>query len=151
MNNKILVIGIMLLAGAAFADGVPYVGVFMQKAWCSYDTDGSLFVGLASDIMSYNSSYEGQLVSLAGYLSDEWDAMQDCTRSDSVEVAALSPVEIQEIQCVKTHYLALNGYMNQVTALYFRVAFNSGASFQDVISQYQSRQEDWMSCLNPRK
>ena len=151
MNIRFFVLGFILLAAVAFArPSVPGVDLYMQSAYCGYDAEGSLFSELRAGILHYNESKSGELTTLGGHMSDEWDAMLDCGRAEIFSVSSLTPQQIAELQCVRSHYLVFNGYMNQVKALYFRTAFYDMAYWPDVLSGFQSYNADWMSCLSAR-
>lgn len=149
MNNKLFVLGFILLATVTFArPSVPGVDMYMQNAYCAYNTEGNLFTELRAAIMHFNESKSGQLTALSNSLSDEYNAMHDCYHVASISVSSSTPEQTEILQCVRTHYMAFNGYMAQVKALFFTAGFFDGVSGSDLTSQMRSFNADWVQCVS---
>lgn len=148
MNKKILILGIMLIAGFSFAASPhfpmpnPALEAKMDRAYCMIMTQ---LYPMNASAFAYNSSYNSQfgavittsLVASYGRLLDYGCLDNNAASFNSEFSGTFMPL------------------VNQVRALYFRAAFDGvrsntppGTTFATVLAQYGGFQNNMQSCLN---
>jgi len=148
MNNKILVLSILLIAGFSFAVSPhypmpnPVLEHKMDRAYCTIMTQ---LYPMNASAFAYNSSYNSQFGAIiTSSLVQSYGRLLDYGCNDN---------------SVSSYNSELSGtfmpLVNQVKALYFRAAFDGvrsnsppGTTFATVLSEFSGFQDDMQSCVN---
>jgi len=145
MNKNFLILSVLLLLSISFAvSGTkmqnPYLGIKYQRVFCSVV---NLVIPMNASAFGYNSSYNGQMNSLISAMPASIGRLNDYGCIGPGNVAAFN-----------TEYSGtFSPLMSQVTAIYFRAAFDAirdgyPPSWAEVWSQYQGFQNNMQACMN---
>ena len=128
MNNKILVMGIILLASMSFAKWSPYMEYRYHMASCQYN---SMYDDMYADVDDYWGDYRSDMEDIGSDLDTSLGNLDSC----------------HDISCMVAEYRNFASLMAQATSLYYYAAWDYG-DLASAMEDYLGYQSDLQECIH---